>query len=125
MEAALEGFQAGMRRHHRGMAAQLGGEGCGPRLRQLLVLVSRDRPGRECDTEPGFTGLPRASAASALAEDVEDLEEPVGDMARFDECLYTIGVHERGGSGSRDRREGLRRRGALSFDLGRDCRRWT
>ena len=77
---------------------------------ELLAFVAGDRPfgPRECDTEPGegFTGLDRrpasgraatARAASrletrvgSLEEDLDDLEEPVGDITRFDECLYTV-----------------------------------
>jgi hypothetical protein len=94
---------------------------------ELLAFVGRDAPGAECRTEPGegFTGLPRAAAAAArapglaaLEEDVEDLVEPVADITRFDECLYTVGVRSRGGYAFRgpDRRD--RRRAALSFDLG-------
>jgi hypothetical protein len=92
---------------------------------ELLAFVGRNRPSRdECDTEPGegFTGLPEASAASgglaALEEDVEDLAEPVGDITRFDECMFTVGVRSAGGYAFRGRRGGVRRRAALAFDMG-------
>ena len=74
---------------------------------QLMAFVGRDRPFHgECDTEPGegFDGLPaRAAAADALEEDVDDLVEPVGDITRFDECLYTVGARDRGGYAFRSR----------------------
>jgi hypothetical protein len=106
---------------------------------QLLAFVGTDRPfGRAaCDTEPGegFTGLgadrtagpivttarTRGPAAGIgdLEEDLDDLEEPVGDITRFDECLYTVGAKSRGRYAYRGRGGRRGSRTALSFDLGR------
>ena len=54
----------------------------------------------------------------SLTEDVEDLQEPVAEFERFEQCMYLIGVSELGG-----RRNGYvygrggTRRPALAFDL--------
>jgi len=50
-------------------------------------------------------------------EDLEDLAEPVGDVTRFDECMYTVGVQSRGGYAYRDERGVASVQSALSFDL--------
>jgi hypothetical protein len=50
-------------------------------------------------------------------EDIEDLAEPVQDITRFDECMYTVGMKSRGGYLYRNRQGALRHRKALSFDL--------
>jgi hypothetical protein len=105
---------------------------------QLAAFVGRDRPftARECDTEPGegaFRLRPRARARSAAAasrgrgrgrgrlnrlrERVDDLQEPVAEITRFDECLYTVGVRVRRGY-LYERRGGHRvRRAAFTFDM--------
>jgi hypothetical protein len=76
-------------------------------------------------------GAPAASAASvpdrieelqqeldSLTEDVEDLQAPVAEFERFEQCMYLVGVSEHGG-----RRNGYvygrgrARRPALAFDL--------
>lgn len=81
---------------------------------------------RTCDSEPGES-VDRAShrvssrdadgRLAALREDVEDLVEPVGEITRFDECMYTVGLQQRPGYLFRDRRGQRSRRPALSFDL--------
>jgi hypothetical protein len=56
----------------------------------------------------------------SLIEDVEDLREPVGEFELFEECMYLIGVTQRGGSGDAGyvfRRGRVSRRGALAFDI--------
>jgi len=67
---------------------------------------------RSCDAERGER--PRGRA---LRERVRDLREPVGEIVRFDECLYTVGV--RAGRGyDYERRTGDRvRRAAFAFDM--------
>jgi hypothetical protein len=81
---------------------------------------------RHCDTEPGeavdrTTALSRPRTASdrlrALREDVEDLVEPVGEITRFDECMYTVGLQQRASYLFRTRHGHRVRRPALSFDL--------
>jgi hypothetical protein len=76
-------------------------------------------------------GAPAASAASvpdrieelqqeldSLTEDVDDLQAPIAEFARFEQCMYLVGVSEHGG-----RRNGYvygrgrARRPALAFDL--------
>ena len=97
---------------------------------QLAAFVGRDRPGAagECDTEPGEGGFRlrarRASAAAGgqgrtarLQERVRDLRQPVGEITRFDECLYTVGVRVRHGYDYARRRGGRVRRAAFAFDL--------
>jgi hypothetical protein len=108
---------------------------------QLAAFVGRDRPfgARECETEPGEEGfrlLPRQRARAStrsqaagapaaesrerlesLSETVEDLGEPVGEITRFDECIYTVGAQSRTGYVFRDRRGPRRLRSALSFDM--------
>ena len=46
----------------------------------------------------------RAAGSRALREDVEDLVEPVAEITRFDECMYTVGLQQRRGYLFRDRR---------------------
>jgi hypothetical protein len=82
-----------------------------------LLTVERD-----CDTEPGeavdrAAGRRAPDRTAALREDVQDLVEPVGEITRFDECMYTVGVQQRLGYLFRDRRGHRSRRAALSFDL--------
>lgn len=86
---------------------------------QLLV-----RQRRGCGPDPG-EGVDRVagggedvrSRLAALREDVEDLIEPVVEITRFDECMYTVGLHQRPGYLFRDRTGHRTRRAALSFDL--------
>jgi hypothetical protein len=109
---------------------------------QLLAFVGSDRPGGRCATEPGeaadrlLTRRSRAAldavhrrsapqelrglrgAADAVEEDLEDLTEPVDDVTRFDECLYTVGLQSREGYAYRDAAGARSLRAALSFDLG-------
>ena len=78
-----------------------------------------------------LAGAPAASAASvpdrieelqqeldSLTEDVEDLQAPVAEFERFEQCMYLVGVSEHGG-----RRNGYvygrsrARRPALAFYL--------
>jgi hypothetical protein len=113
---------------------------------QLLAFVGDDRPfgPSECDTEPGEAGdvtLPRSidppairlgtppalaaapevgdlrRAVSDATEDVEDLAEPVDDVTRFDECMYTVGLRSRSGYRYRSAAGRTSYRSALSFDL--------
>jgi hypothetical protein len=87
---------------------------------QLLVRT------RTCESEPGES-VDRVSSRVAsrdadgrlasLREDVEDLVEPVGEITRFDECMYTVGLQQRPGYLYGDRRGHRSRRPALSFDL--------
>ena len=107
---------------------------------ELLAFAGRDRPfgRRECESDPGEEGfrLPPARAAATpsasrtphrpraardrldrLAETVEDLSEPVAEITRFDECMYTVGVGERDGYVYAGRDGRARRRPALSFAL--------
>ena len=51
----------------------------------------------------------------SLAEDVEDLGEPVEEFELFDECMYLIGVTERPGYVFQGRKRVPRR--ALAFDM--------
>jgi hypothetical protein len=57
----------------------------------------------------------------SLTEDVDDLQEPVGEFDLFEECMYLIGVSERGspagGAGFRFDGKGPARRPALAFDM--------
>ena len=57
----------------------------------------------------------------SLAEDVEDLQEPVAEFDLFDECMYLIGVTEHGtpagGAGYLFGAGGLARRPALALDI--------
>ena len=54
----------------------------------------------------------------SLTEEVEDLQEPVGEFDLFDECTYTIGVSEYGRAvGSFGYVWGETRRPALSLDI--------
>jgi hypothetical protein len=51
----------------------------------------------------------------SLTEDIEDLQEPVEEFELFDQCMYLIGVSERGGY--RFNSPGAPRRRALSLDI--------
>jgi hypothetical protein len=93
---------------------------------QVLAFRGIDRPfGRgECGTDPGEgADRPRAPGRelrqeiASLREDVEDLYDPVDEIVRFDECLYTVGVASNPGYLFRTRDGEERRRPALSFDL--------
>lgn len=112
---------------------------------ELLAFLGRDRPFRnaECGHDPG-EGVDRAVTAAArrngdgldsvqerigdlrrdlkgVKEDIEDLVEPVEEFVQFDECMYTVGMRNRGGDGAGYRfvrPDGtLAHRDALSFDL--------
>ena len=50
----------------------------------------------------------------SLTEDVEDLQKPVAEFELFEQCMYPIGVSERGGYVYG---RGRTRRPALAFDL--------
>ena len=52
-----------------------------------------------------------------LREDVLDLAEPVDEITRFDQCLYTVGVREAPGYRYRGPDGSVARRPALSFDM--------
>ena len=102
---------------------------------ELAAFVGRDRPfgGRACDTEPGEGVVPAraaapagASAAIAQAERLARLRggrartsgEPVAEITRFDECLYTVGVPRRARLRLRAAATGGReRRAAFAFDM--------
>ena len=98
---------------------------------QVLAFRGRDRPfgPGECGSDPGEAAdrsVPSRSrvtrddvrqAIRALREGVEDLAEPVDEITRFDECLYTVGVGTNPGYLYRDRAGVDTRRSALSFDL--------
>lgn len=102
---------------------------------QLLAFRGRERPfGRgECGTDPGESAdrVPARSrpgvrgdlrddvrqGIAALREDVEDLREPVAEITRFDECLYTVGVHQTRGLRYQTRRGRVVRARALTFAL--------
>lgn len=92
---------------------------------QVLAFRGKDRPfGRgECGTDPGEAADRRAPGKelrqeiASLREDVEDLAEPVGEIARFDECLYTVGLADNPGYLFRHRDGEEVRRSALAFDL--------
>jgi hypothetical protein len=57
----------------------------------------------------------------SLTEEVEDLQEPVGEFDLFDECMYTIGVTEYGRAdgafGFLFGRGGAARRPGLALDI--------
>jgi hypothetical protein len=57
----------------------------------------------------------------SLTEDVDDLQEPVGEFDLFDECMYTIGVTEYGRAdgafGFLFGRGGAARRPGLALDI--------
>lgn len=99
---------------------------------QLLAFRGRDRPfGRgRCGTDPdeavdrarpdrprGTTRDDVRGAIASLREDVEDLREPVAEITHFDECVYTIGVRQRGGHRYQTRSGRISRAGALSFAI--------
>jgi hypothetical protein len=71
------------------------------RPRATVLRTLRDLQGRAAEAE----------------EDLEDLAEPVGDVTRFDECMYTVGVRSRGGYAYSDGRGAPSVQSALSFDL--------
>jgi hypothetical protein len=58
----------------------------------------------------------------SLAEEIEDLQEPVGEFDLFDECMYPIGVSEYGRAdgafGFLFSRGGAARRPGLALDIG-------
>ncbi|MBZ5739728.1 hypothetical protein [Nocardioides mangrovi] len=97
---------------------------------QLLAFRGRDRPfaDGECGTDPG-EGVDRIAARPSearhelrravldLREDVADLGEPVEEISRFDQCLYTVGVRTTPGYRFRAADGRRARRTALSFDL--------
>ncbi|MCW2792084.1 MAG: hypothetical protein JWO76_1182 [Nocardioides sp.] len=103
---------------------------------QLLAFRGKDHPfgPGECGTDPGeapdrphagrhgHAGHSEAmeklrSGVRSLGEDVADLLEPVDEITRFDECMYTVGVRESPGYLYRDSAGSESRRPALSFDL--------
>jgi hypothetical protein len=102
---------------------------------QVLAFLGRDRPftQRECGNEPGEgTDRPTSRRAGGsyaervedlrrgvrdLAEDLEDLREPVLEFVQFDECMFTLGVQNRSGYRYRTPAGVDRHRSALSFDL--------
>jgi hypothetical protein len=57
----------------------------------------------------------------SLTEDVDDLQEPVGEFDLFDQCMYTIGVTEYGRAdgafGFLFGRGGAARRPGLALDI--------
>jgi hypothetical protein len=57
----------------------------------------------------------------SLAEDVEDLREPVEEFDLFDQCMYLIGVTQHGKAGGKAgyvfQGRGRTRRPALAFDI--------
>jgi hypothetical protein len=103
---------------------------------QLLAFRGQDHPfgPGECGTDPGESPdrLPvwhrghggnsepleeLRSGVASLQEDVSDLLEPVDEITRFDECMYTVGVRESPGYLYRNSSGGESRRPALSFDM--------
>jgi hypothetical protein len=101
---------------------------------QVLAFRGSDRPfaQEECGTDPGEAPdrpvLTRGGGDEsvlaevrqgirALREGVEDLAEPVDEISRFDQCLYTVGVATNPGYLFRDRAGTDTRRPALSFDM--------
>ena len=52
-----------------------------------------------------------------MREDVEDLYDPVDEIVRFDQCLYTVGLASTPGYLFRGRSGAEARRSALAFDL--------
>ena len=93
------------------------------RARETAEITARAFGGRPAPEPTELLG-DRAEPASTLAglagleEDIEDLAEPVADITRFDECMFTVGVRSAGGYRFRDRRGTVRRRSALAFDMG-------
>lgn len=118
---------------------------------ELLVFLGTDRPFTdvECGNEPGESvdrsagppfGTKAARTLRAVAqaeiserlkdlrrdvngaiEDVEDLVEPVQEFVQFDECMYTVGMQNRGSTTTGYRfvspNGGVTHRDALSFDM--------
>lgn len=98
---------------------------------QVLAFRGTDRPlgrgqprKRECGSDPGEgadrprpPGRELRQDIASLREDVEDLHDPVDEIVRFDECLYTVGLASTPGYLYRTRTGEERRRPALSFDL--------
>ena len=75
---------------------------------RVAALVPREA----CDAEPGAQ-----RGADGLRERVRDLREPVAEITRFDECLYTVGVRVARGY-DYERRTGAHvRRAAFAFDM--------
>ncbi|MBW9210087.1 hypothetical protein KV100_10485 [Mumia sp. zg.B21] len=94
---------------------------------QLLTVRPKNRG---CGRGPGESAdrlAPRRSDADSradirqdlrsLREDVEDLVEPVGDIVRFDECAYTVGMRQTSGYLHKGARGRVTRRQVLSFDM--------
>ena len=52
-----------------------------------------------------------------LREDVSDLGEPVDEIGRFDECLYTVGLTTQTGYRFRTRNGREQSRRVLAFDM--------
>lgn len=95
---------------------------------QVLAFRGRDHPfgPGECGTDPGEDADRPAAVRpvrdiqqdlASLREDVEDLYEPVDEIVRFDECLFTVGVASNPGYLYRDRAGVEHRRSALAFDM--------
>ncbi|MBS2938362.1 hypothetical protein KDN32_11470 [Nocardioides sp. J2M5] len=90
---------------------------------QLLARAGR-RGRAGCGADPG-EGVDRPGTGTAdlrdrvaaLEEHVEDLAEPVAEIDRFDECMYTVGARQTDGYLYEDRRGRLSRAGALSFAI--------
>ncbi len=93
---------------------------------QLLAVRPKNRG---CGRGPGESAdrvAPRRSDDSredlrqdlrSMREDVDDLVEPVGDIVRFDECAYTVGLRQTRGYLHKGARGRVTRRQALSFDM--------
>ena len=83
------------------------------------VLTTRGGRGRGESLRDRLGDL-RRDVAGAI-EDIEDLREPVEEFVHFDECMYTVGMRNRGSStdGYRyvDSAGTVSHRSALSFDL--------
>ncbi len=114
----------------------------------LLAFIGRDQPfsATECGHEPGESvdrAVPTTRSATRPAarpeqgwaervqdvkhdlagalEDIEDLLEPAQEFVQFDECMFTVGMGERGGPGTgylfRTESGTSVRRSALFFDM--------
>lgn len=116
---------------------------------ELLAFLGRDRPfaRRECGHEPG-EGVDRTASSRArhpartspaprraagwladlrgdlrsAVETWEDLVEPAQEFTQFDECMFAVGLQERGAADRGyeyvARNGSVRYRPALSYDLG-------
>lgn len=94
---------------------------------QLLAFVGPDSPhanascdadADESDTAPvRIRPADVAAVIAELAQDIEDLAEPVAEITTFNECLYTVGVRERAGFEFVDGTGATRSRPALAFDM--------